>query len=574
MLSRRRFLAAAAVAPVAAGWMPIGRLTLATADDTFAPPPPALPADISLYLDAFKNWSGQIVADTVWTCTPSSPEQVVELANWAFTNGYRLRPRGYSHNWSPLTIPPGTTSDDRVLLVDTTEMLTAITVSDGQPASVTAQAGASMEAILTVLEEHGYGLNHNPAPGDLTIGGVLAIDGHGTAVPADGETLTPGHTFGSLSNLVLSMAAVVWDEATGAYALRTFQRTDQEIGALMAHVGRAFVTEVTLIVGQNARVRCESFLGIAAREMFAKPGSTGRTIEHYLAQSGRVEAIWFPFTTNPWLKVWTKTPEKPPASREVEGPFNYTFSDTLPAGITDLIAQIQTGAPRLAVELGKIQWATVGAGLSATNTWDIWGWSKNTSLYVRPATLRVTANGYAITCRRADVQRVIHEFTELYRSKVADYRALGRYPMNGPVEIRVTGLDNPGDVGITGARVVQLSATRPRPDHPDWDCAVWLDILTLPRTRWAEEFYREVEHWCLTNYTGDYAGLRVEWSKGWGYTDDAAWTDPAVIGGTIPASLTDGQPHGQQFADARTTLNALDPHRIYTTPLLDMLLGP
>ncbi len=142
MLSRRRFLAAAAVAPVAAGWMPIGRLTQATADDTFAPPPPALPADISPYLDAFKNWSGQIVADTVWTCTPSSPEQVVELANWAFANGYRLRPRGYIHNWPPLTIPPGTTSDDRVLLVDTTEMLTAITVSDGQPASVTAAAGA------------------------------------------------------------------------------------------------------------------------------------------------------------------------------------------------------------------------------------------------------------------------------------------------------------------------------------------------------------------------------------------------------------------------------------------------
>jgi FAD/FMN-containing dehydrogenase len=144
----------------------------------------------------------------------------VELANWASANGYRLRPRGYSHNWFPLTIPPGTTGAVRVLLVDTTEMLTAITVNDGPPASVTAQAGASMEAILSVLEEHGYGLNHNPAPGDLTIGGVLAINGHGTAVPADSETRTPGHTFGSVSNLVLSITAVVWNEATDAYALR------------------------------------------------------------------------------------------------------------------------------------------------------------------------------------------------------------------------------------------------------------------------------------------------------------------------------------------------------------------
>ena len=198
------------------------------------------------------------------------------------------------------------------------------------------------------------------------------------------------------------------------------------------------------------------------------------------------------------------------------------------------MGRLQSALPQLAPVLGKMQWGCAAAGLAATDGWDLWGWSKNTFLYIRPHTLRVTANAYAIVCRRSDVQRVIHEFTALYQSKVAEYRAVHRYPMNGPVEIRVTGLDHPDDVGVVGPQPVLLSATRPRPDHPEWDCAVWLDILTVPGTPYANRFYREVEKWCLANFTADYASVRVEWSKGWGYTDEAAWTDPAVLGVSVP----------------------------------------
>jgi FAD/FMN-containing dehydrogenase len=549
---------------------PLDEASAAAADN----PPPALPPGIKPYLSAFQNWSGEIVVDSLWTCSVSSPEEVVMLANWARTNAYRLRPRGYSHNWSPLAIPPGTTCGDRVLLVDTTASLTTISVNPGAPASVTAQAGASMQAILSALEECGYGLTHHPAPGDLTIGGVLAIDGHGTAVPADGETLEPGHTFGSVSNLVLSITAVVWDAASDAYVLRTFRRTEPAIGALMAHLGRAFVTEVTLRVGANAMMRCRSHMDIPASEMFGAPSARGRSIEKFLAESGRVEAIWFPFTANPWLKVWTKTTTKPPSSREVGSPYNYPFSDRLSPRLTSLMGRLQVALPRLVPMLGKMQWACAAAGLAATAGWDLWGWSKNMFLYIRPDTLRVTANGYAIICRRTDVQRVIHEFTALYQSKVAEYRALHQYPMNGPVEIRVTGLDHPDDVGIAGAQPVLLSAARPRPDHPEWDCAVWLDLLAVPHTPYANRFYREVEQWCLANFTGNYASVRVEWSKGWGYTDEAAWADAAVLGVGVPASLSHGQPAGQQFCDAHAILDELDPHRIYVSPLLDTLLGP
>jgi FAD/FMN-containing dehydrogenase len=237
------------------------------------------------------------------------------------------------------------------------------------------------------------------------------------------------------------------------------------------------------------------------------------------------------------------------------------------------MGRLQAALPGLAPIFGKMQWAFAAAGLVATKGWDLWGWSKNTFLYIQPHTLRVTANGYAIVCRRSDVQRVIHEFTGRYQAKVAEYRAVQRYPMNGPVEIRVTGLDHPDDVGVARAQPVLLSATRPRPDHPEWDCAVWLDILTVPGTPYANRFYREVELWCLANFSGDYASVRVEWSKGWGYTDEAVWTDAAVLGVSVHAALSDGQPAGHRFCNARAILDELDPFRIYASPLLDSLLG-
>ncbi|EPJ42230.1 hypothetical protein STAFG_0697 [Streptomyces afghaniensis 772] len=96
----------------------------------------------------------------------------------------------------------------------------------------------TMEAMLTFLEEHGLGVTATPAPGVLTLGGALAIDAHGTAVPARGERRPQGHTYGSLSNLILSLTAVVWDSRAGAYALRTFHRDKGDCAALLTHLGR------------------------------------------------------------------------------------------------------------------------------------------------------------------------------------------------------------------------------------------------------------------------------------------------------------------------------------------------
>jgi FAD/FMN-containing dehydrogenase len=193
-------------------------------------------------------------------------------------------------------------------------------------------------------------------------------------------------------------------------------------------------------------------------------------------------------------------------------------------------------------------------------------------LYVKPTTLRESANGYAVVTSRANIQRVVNEFVTQFQTRLHAYQAEGRYPVNGPVEIRVTGLDIPGDVSGLRAVAPRLSALRPRPDHPAWDVAVWLDILTLPPTPHADEFYRDIEAWIFATYTGTYASVRPEWSKGWAYTASGAWTDPTVLKAIIPHAYRSGHAAGDNWDEAVRALNALDPHRIFTNPLLDTLL--
>jgi FAD/FMN-containing dehydrogenase len=535
--------------------------------------PPGFPAGIEPYRSEYRNWAGEIRADGLWACAPRGPGQAVAVVNWAHRQGWTVRPRGHAHGWSPLTVTDGTASGAPVLLLDTSRYLTDVQVTEaagGAPASVRAGAGVSLEALLTHLEEHGLGVTATPAPGDLTLGGALAVDAHGTAVPALGESRLPGQTYGSLSNRVLSLTAVVWDPGRASYVLRTYERDHPDCAALLTHLGRALITEAVLRVGENSHLRCVSRTDITAAELFAMPGAGsggGRTLARFLEESGRVEAIWFAYTENPWLKVWSVAPTRPLTSRPVTGPYNYPFSDNVPSPVAELAGRIVSDdAWYLAPALGLAQSTTATAGLLATASADLWGPSKNTLLYLKPTTLHVTANGYAVLTSRSQVQRVVAEFTAFYRERLAAHTAQGRYPVNGSVEIRVTGLDRPEEADAPGsARTPLLSALRPRADHPEWDTAVWLDVLTLPGTPDAPPFYRELERFLLGTFDGTYAMARAEWSKGWAYSDRAAWDDPEVLGTVVPASFP-------EWDTAVETLDRLDPHRMFSNAFLDRLL--
>jgi len=557
-LTRRDLLRASAAA--GAAWLPAGVLR----DD----PPPGFPAGVDVHREVYENWAGEIRVAALWTCVPRTAAEVVSVVNWAHGAGWKVRPRGYRHGWAPLTVTGATDPADPVLLVDTTRHLTAMRIEPGP--AVRVEAGASMDDLLAFLADGGLGVTNTPAPGDLSVGGVLAINGHGTSVAAAGETLAPGHTYGTLSNLILSLTAVVWDPAAGRYALRTFDRGDPAAPALLTHVGRAFVTEAVLRVGADHNLRCVSHVDVPVRELFAPPGTPGRTYARYVEEGGRVEAIWFTNTTHPWVKVWSVSPRRPLTARPVVAPYNYPFSDNVPEAVSDLAERLLAGEWALTPAFGQLQYTVAATGLTATLSSDLWGRSKDLLLYVKPTTLRETANGYAVHTDRASIQRVVHEFAAYHERSVAAYQARGLYPVTGQVEIRVAGVDRAADCGVPGAPPPALSAARPRADHPDWDVVVWFDVLTFPTAPGAHAFYREMERFFFTTYQG-YAAVRAEWSKGWGYTTAAAWADGPFVTGTVPDSYRQGpDPTWDAAVDA---LDALDPHRLFTNPFLDRLLA-
>ena len=564
--TRRHFLASASALALAAA-SPRG---LARAPSRQDPGPPEFPPGIPVYRQTYQNWCGELLVPDAWTAAPRWPEDVAVLANWAADHGWRVRAKGMSHGWSPLLLPAGRPLQP-CLLVDAARNLDQVWVT-ARPgaATVTAQAGITLDQLWEVLGKAGLAVAATPAPGHLTLGGALAIGAHGTALATPGAGLAPGWTFGSLSNAVLALEAVAWDDATGRYALRTFHRGDPAIGPLLVHAGRAFLTAATLQVGSDVNLRLRSFTDIPVDELFAPPASAGpRSFQAWAERAGRVEATWFPFTDCPWLRVWSPAPEQPEASVALEGPYPFTFANWVTREESACLAACLRDQPCLTPAFLEVALTTTRAGLFLTGTGDVWGPSRFTTLHVLPSTVRYHVSGHAILCRASDIQRVASELVAFVAWMLATCRARGEFPVNGPMDLRLSGLDRTAEVDAPAAQEAQLSPLRPRPDQPRWDCAVWVEILTLPGTPGAARFYADLEAWLLENYRGDYASVRVEWAKGWAYSSQGAWTAGAVLDGHIPGSFTTGYRSGADWAGAVRGLQALDPRGLYGNAFLD-----
>ncbi len=562
---------------------------------------PGFPAQVPLNLLQYRNWDRQIVRPGMLTCAPLTADDVALVCNWAQDNAYQLRPRGVAHGWSPLTLTPTASPGERVLLIDLTKGFAGMELlpaGDGLPTRVKVGAGAIMLDLLTFLEQQpggkgaapGYSFPHTPAPGDLTVGGVLAIGAHGTAIPTPPADAFAA-SYGSLSNQVVELTLVGTDPANPGtrYAQRTLTRGDATAKAVLAHLGRTLVLEATLQVVDNYNLRCLSITDLPEGTIFAQPTASdpvpANSFADFLARLGRVEVIWYPFSDNPWLHTWQVAPTQPSGSIAVSTPFNYPFADVVPDGLQSLITSLVNGDPSLTPSVGKMAALVTANGLDGRN-WagvagsypvsrDIWGPSKNSLLYIQATTLRVTANGYAIHLRRSDVQQAVHDLTSTYSAMLATYASRGSYPVNSALELRVTGLDDPATVGVAGAESPVISAlSQDATDRANgWDVAVWFDVLTIPGTPGADQFYAELETWLVGRFSGTAGRLLPEWSKGWAYTAAGGpWTSTDFLA-HVRSTLSEGRAASDDWAWEAATLKGLDAAGLFGNPFLTTLFG-
>lgn len=556
-LTRRAVLTGAALG--AASTL-IGRIDRAEAAPSDLPP--GFPSDVDLHKDVFRNWDTTITTDALWTSTVKDACEVVAIANWAAAAGYRVRPVGFGHSWSPLAVEHGTRMDDRTVLLDTSR-LTAMSMDTTE--RVRTQAGASMESLLAFLSTHGRCVIGAPAPGNVSVAGVLAVSGHGTNLPAEGETAPPGATYGSMSNTVVELTAVVWDDDEDSFVIRTFHRSDPEIAPLLVSLGRTFVVEVVLQTVPNYNLRCRNSTWTSYRDLFAAPDDAGPSSLSALVQRhGRVGVIWFAMTEFPWLQTWDVTERRPLLSRPTSSPYNFPFADNLPDSVGSLIAQMTKGAWHLTPLATKAQLAAVAAGLPVTGATDMWGEAKNFIHFVKPTTLRVSAGSHVVITRRDLLQRVVHEFTTHYLNVIDEFQAEGSYPANNTCEIRVTGLDHPSDIGVPEAATAVLSAAAPVEGRPELDTAVWLDVLNLPGSPRTNELFMRLESW-FHELPAEYGVARPEWAKRFATSADGPWTHTEALRTTIPGAITG-------WDEALAALDRWDPHRVFRSPMHDRLM--
>ncbi|MDO5619409.1 cholesterol oxidase substrate-binding domain-containing protein [Kocuria sp.] len=546
---------------VAAGaWALIGTVTPAQAVETDLLPD--FPADVELHRNVFRNWDGTTVTDQLWTSTVTTPEQVERIVNWAAQAQYRVRAVGKGHTWAPLIVNPATPADTAVVLVDTTRMTSMSMVNAEQ---VRLQAGADMGQVMAFLSANGRSLLGAPAPGDVTVGGILAVNGHGSSTPKSGAAKPAGGTYGTVSNAVVELTAVVWDEDAGRYAQRTFHRADPQIGPLLTHLGRAFVTEVVLSTVANYNLRCRNTTLIPTWELFARPEHAGpRSVSALLNSRGTVGLIWYAMTTFPWVQTWEVSPRKPLTSWPRNSPYNYPFADRLPGDVANAIARVTQESRALTPVATETMLQATRSGLINTAALDMWGEAKNFIHFVRPSTLLVSAGSHVVITRRDQIQRVIHQFTQHYQNVINTFRWRGQFPANNVCEIRITGVDNPADIGVAGAATATLSAAQPVPGRPELDTAIWLDVLNLPGTPHTAEFYTQLETW-FTGLPAELGVARPEWSKRFAHSSAGPWTNADVLDRWIPGQF----PGWQQSAQA---LNALDPRGIFRAPFHDRLM--
>ncbi|MDQ1435922.1 MAG: hypothetical protein QOF59_2738 [Actinomycetota bacterium] len=546
-----------------------------------ATPPNGFPPQVSIKTITWSDWSEYFTVPDVPVAEVISPDDVADVCNWAAQNGYTIRAVGESHNWSPLLLTGSLAPQTKMMLVDTTQLtLCTMAAVDGVPYA-TFGTGVTMDAASEYLQSQnnngasaapGFAFPHMPAPGNLTLGGVLAIGGHGTLVPSG--TNEPA-LMGGLSNLIVGFDAVVTDPngpTPNTYTVVHFDRSNTDAAAFLVHLGRAFITAVTLRVVPNYYLQLTPLFP-AVTDLFASP-SQGRDLpaqafSTLLDTYGRVEVLWFPYTNEAFAQCnQVQAKEIQP---QVPGPYNYPWMNDITWWENDAIAAALFEDPKLTPDFTYGEYLFSYSNLANTV---LNGTARDLEMYLKDTTLHVTLFGWVLQIPRAQVQEVASQFFQQVNEMLTAAAAGGAYPVNAAMEIRCTTIDQQTALGVTGAPPAALAATHSvTPNDSTIDTVIWLNVGAIPLTPGANEFFTQLEDWLVKTWgNGEPNYLRPEWSKAFAWTTDGPWRNAAMLT-YIRTLYNQGTDAPFTFQWATATLAQYDKANLFTNPFLQSLFS-
>ena len=535
------------------------------------------PSSIEASRDMFQNFSTEIRAGDVLIAFPKTADECIRICAWARANKFKVRPCGTRYSWSPLVVDNNrATATKKVVIVDTTKYMNAVTSVDVERKVFTMSSGALISTALNTLAQHGLSLSTTSGNGNMCLGGAFATATRGWACKPSAQhaaaTEVPGTVYGTMTNSVLSLKAVVWDGET--FAVREFTRSNPEDALVFIAVGRMLVVEYTVRAVDDYNMRVVSTTDIPASIIFATPkGPPGspppaNSFADIVDRYGRISALFIPYTDAVWTRYGSYCPTAPPTSRVVTGPYNYPFQDSMlpwmnpiietilgvpneslleriadaiedpvTKGVRGLLGNIgaawtkvvnefksvtgiEAAGESLTPHFAKLQAAAMAKGNEESNAQDLWGPSRFQLMYAQ-SKVQVTSWAITIALKRCDMQLAAAMFFQVLQGKLAEYEKAKRYPVNLTVEFRASGLDDGEQVGVLTS--LPLSPLFHDPST-DYDAAVMIDVVTFPGTSCFGQFANEM----MQELRQKLVGMRLmgEWSKGFAYgSNGAPWDD-------------------------------------------------
>jgi hypothetical protein len=229
------------------------------------------------------NWARTAGCLPALSFYPRTADDLGRIVRFARASGRRIRAVGAGHSWSAL-VP---TSDILVY----TAGLDHVTMDLRDPARprVIVGGGATVRAVNTVLERHGYALPLNVVLESVRFGGLVATGSHGS-----------GWENRTLSDLVHAIEIV---DAAGE--LRRFEAGvdgEEVLSAARLHLGMFGLTaSITLDVRPTWNVR--------ARDRLVPQAEVLPNLREWVLGHENLDLFWWPFCDRLWVKSWDRTDE-------------------------------------------------------------------------------------------------------------------------------------------------------------------------------------------------------------------------------------------------------------------------